>query len=101
LTFITVLGNASTQNVTVRNNAPAGGGSTGPLTVGISGVTGGVSFTVSGNTCPAAGLAPGATCTVTVRFQASGLLHAGTGTLNVSDTEPASGTVSLGGLNLF
>jgi hypothetical protein len=101
LTFITVLGLPSTQTVTVRNNAPAGGGSTGPLTVGISGVTGGVSLTVSSNNCPAGGLAPGASCTIGVRFQASGLLHSGTGTLNVSDTEPASGTVSLSGLNLF
>jgi hypothetical protein len=101
LTFITLGGIAQTQNVTVRNNAPVGGGSTGPLTVGISGVTGGVSLTVSGNTCPAGGLAPGASCTVTVRFQASGLLHTGTGTLNVSDTEPASGTVSLSGINVF
>ena len=101
LTFITLGGAAQTQNVTVRNNAPAGGGSTGPLTVGISGVTGGVSLTVSGNNCPAGGLAPGASCTVTVRFQASGFLHSGTGTLNVSDTEPASGTVSLSGINVL
>jgi hypothetical protein len=101
LTFVTVLGNPSTQNVTIRNNAPAGGGSTGPLTVGISGVTGGVSLTVASNNCPAGGLAPGATCTIGVRFQASGVFHSGTGTLNVSDTEPAAATVSLGGLNLF
>jgi hypothetical protein len=101
LTFLTILGLPSTQNVTIRNNAPAGGGSTGPLTVGISGVTGGVSLTISSNNCPAGGLVPGASCTVGVRFQASGLAHAGTGTLNVSDTEPASRTVSLSGLNLF
>ena len=101
LTFVTVGGLPQTQNVTIRNNALAGGGNTGPLTVGISGVTGGVSLTVSGNNCPAAGLAPGASCTVTVRFQASGFLHSGTGTLNVSDTEPASGTVSLSGLNVI
>ena len=101
LTFVTVLGLQSTaQTVTIRNNAPAGGGNTGPLTIGISGITGGVSFTAT-NTCPAGGLAPGASCTVGVRFQASGLLHAGTGTLNVSDTEPAAATVSLSGLNVF
>jgi hypothetical protein len=101
LNFLTILGTPSNQNVTIRNNAPAGGGNTGPLTVGISGVTGGVSLTVFANTCPAGGLAPGASCTVTVRFQASGLFHGGTGTLTVSDTEPASATVALSGLNLF
>jgi len=101
LNFLTAAGIPVTQNVTVRNNAPAGGGNTGPLTIGISNVTNGVSLTVSNNTCPAGGLAPGASCTVTVRFQATGLLHAGTGTLTVSDTEPASATVALSGLNLI
>jgi hypothetical protein len=102
LNFLTMGGAVSgTQNVTVRNNGAAGSGSTGPLTVTITGVSGNVSFTVFSNNCPAAGLVPGATCTIGVRFQGLSAFAFGTGTLSITDTEPAAATVTLNGLRIF
>ncbi|MGE3621924.1 MAG: choice-of-anchor D domain-containing protein [Acidimicrobiia bacterium] len=55
------------QVVTVRNAGPAGAG---PLTVAAVGVVGpnAGDFAVTADGCTGAALAPGATCTVTVRF---------------------------------
>ena len=103
LTFLTIFGSGfgAAQNVTVRNNGPAGSGLTGPISVSITGATNGVIFQVSSNNCPAAGLAPGASCTIGVQFRSPTPLNAGTATLNITDTEPAAVTVSLSGLRLL
>jgi hypothetical protein len=102
LNFVTLgTGFSAVQNVTVSNAAPAGSGSTGPITVSITGTTNGVDFQVASNNCPAGGLAPGASCQIGVRFRSPRPLTMGTATLNITDTEPATVTVSLTGLRLF
>jgi hypothetical protein len=95
------------QTVTVTNNAAVAGGATGAITVSQpTGVTNGVTFQVA---APIAGtncltnpnLNPGQSCTFRVRFQSPTPLTAGTGTVNVSDTEPAVVPVALNGTRLF
>jgi hypothetical protein len=96
------------QTVTVTNNATSGG--TGPVSVAVTNVTNGVNFNVrgpaSGNNCLVApfstiGLTPGQSCTFRVRFQSPNAGTTGTGTLNVSDTEPAVVPVALSGTRFF
>jgi hypothetical protein len=101
LSFLTFIGGnfGNPQPVTVRNTATAGG--TGPITVSITGATNGVVFQVSSNNCPAGGLAPGASCTIGVRFRSPTAGTQGTATLNITDTEPATETVSLSGTRFF
>jgi hypothetical protein len=60
-----------------------------------------VVFQVSSNNCPAGGLAPGASCTIGVRFRSPTAGTQGTATLNVTDTEPVTETVSLSGTRFF
>ena len=101
LTFLTLNANLSLpQTVTVTNVGPAG--ATGPISVAVTGNTNGVVFTTSSN-CPAAGPAPNASCSITVRFRSPTAFTLGTATLTVSDTEPgpATGTVALTGFRLF
>jgi hypothetical protein len=95
------------QTVTVTNNAAAGGGATGAIAVSQPmNVTNGVTFQVA---APTAGtncltnptLNPGQSCTFRVRFQSPTPLTAGTGTVNVSDPEPAVVPVALNGTRIF
>ncbi|PYX40900.1 MAG: hypothetical protein DMG81_04980, partial [Acidobacteria bacterium] len=104
LSFTTLFGGnfGAAQNVTVRNvgTTPLAG----PITTSITDVTNGVIFQVQSTTCPTSAvtsLAPNATCNVAVRFRSPTILTQGTGTLNVSDNEPATVKVSLAGIRLF
>jgi hypothetical protein len=110
LNFLVLFGGGFSpyQTVTVTNNGAAG--TTGPISAALTGVTNGVNFQVAapatGNNCLAApfstvGLNPGASCTFRVRFQSPTPLTLGTGTVNVSDTEPAVVPVALTGIRLF
>jgi hypothetical protein len=104
LSFTTLVGGnfGAAQNVTVRNvgATPLAG----PITTSITDVTNGVIFQVQSSTCPTSGassLAPNGTCTVAVRFRSPTPFNQGTGTLNISDTEPATVKVSLTGTRVF
>jgi len=106
LTFLTLSGGnfGATQTVTVTNFGP--GAITAPITTSITNVTNGVIFEVQNatSTCPktaTGSLAQGATCLIRVRFRSPTALTQGTGTLNISDTEPATVTVGLIGTRLF
>jgi hypothetical protein len=103
LNFLTVGGGFSNyQTVTVSNAAGNGGGSTGAISAAITGVTNGVTFQLAaptgGTNCLThPSLNPGQSCSVRVRFQSPSAFTAGTATLNVSDTEPATVPVTLNG----
>jgi hypothetical protein len=104
LTFFTVGGGFSGyQTLTVSNAAGNGGGSTGAISLALTGVTNGVTFQLAaptgGTNCLAhPSLNPGQSCSVRVRFSSPTAFTAGTATLNVSDTEPATVPVTLNGL---
>jgi Abnormal spindle-like microcephaly-assoc'd, ASPM-SPD-2-Hydin len=99
LAFLTLNANLSLpQTVTVTNVGP---GVTGAISFPVTGNTNGVVFTATSTTCTA-GLAPNASCTISVRFRSPTIFTLGTATLTVSDpTEPAAGTVALTGFRLF
>jgi len=104
LNFVVLVGNGftATQNVTVTNVGP--GTLVGPITSTITNVTNGVTFQVQSTTCPtsaATSLAQGANCVLRVRFASPTAFTAATGTLNVTDSEPATLTVGLNGARLF
>ena len=106
LTFLTLSGGnfGATQTVTVTNFGP--GAITGPITTSITNVTNGVIFEVQNatSTCPktaTGSLAQGATCLIRIRFRSPTALTQGAGTLNITDTEPATVTVGLTGTRLF
>jgi len=102
LLFLTMGPNFSaTQTVTVTNAATAGGGTTGAITAALSGVTGTGTFQIASTTCTAAGLNPGASCQIRVRYASPNAFSAGSATLTVSDTEPATASVALVGARLF
>jgi hypothetical protein len=96
--------NSGTGTVTLTNTAPAGGAAVSVANVTVSSGTGGGLLTwffnlvATGNTCAAANLAPGASCTVGVRFtnvtSAKGVDRAGTITFTDNATgSPQSGTL--------
>jgi hypothetical protein len=94
-------GLSQVQNVTVRNAASAGSGSTGPISATITGGSNGGIFSIASNNCPATGLLPGQSCQIGVQFRSSRPFSLSTATLNVSDTEPATVSVGLTGLRVF
>jgi hypothetical protein len=102
LTFLTFGPGLSTvQNVTVTNHWTA---ATGPISAAISGSSSG-DFIISAATCGAT-LAPGASCTISVRFHSptATFVTANTATLTVTDTDSTgseASTVSLTGYRLF
>jgi Ca2+-binding RTX toxin-like protein len=87
-------GNGVTANLTVRNTGPAGSLLAVSSTQVIAGVTSGNNqFTVNSNNCPtAATLASNATCTIVVRFRASGSAGARNATLRLNSNAPTTPT---------
>jgi hypothetical protein len=82
---------AASQSFTLANS---GGRATGPLTVTLKGAA---AFTTTGDTCTGTSLAPGVSCTVTVRFGPTSL-GAVTATLTAASKTPAvSATAGLTG----
>jgi hypothetical protein len=102
LTFVTIgPGLSAAQTITVTNHWTA---ATGPISSAISGPNA-ADFTISGTTCGAS-LAPGASCTVSVRFHSpiGTFLTPNTATLTISDNDPTGSealTVALTGYRLF
>ncbi len=74
---------ATFQTVTVTSNGAA------PLVIGAVNLTGASDFTLSSNTCANTTRAPGATCQVTIRFQATAR-STRTSTLNITSNAPGS-----------
>ena len=102
LNFLTLgSGFSAAQTVTVSNPGP--GSIPGPFGASIANVTNGVTFQIQSNTCPttASGLTAGANCQIRVRFQSPTPLTIGTGTLNITEGEPATVLVGLTGTRLF
>lgn len=101
LVFVTLSqGFSGTQTVTVTNTSTTANDRISGITAAISGLTNGVTFQVASNNCPA-NLNPGASCQVRVRFRSPTPFTLGTGTLTISDSEPASGAVTLLGVRFF
>jgi len=88
------LGAVSSVDFTVKNT---GGATSSSISAMVSDVA---SYTVTGGTCINAQLAPGATCTVTVRFNPTGQAGAKPATLTVTATQGGSPTSSLTGTAL-
>ena len=98
LAFVSIGGGFSAaQTVTLGNVGPGAIGLNAPT---ITNVINGVTFNILSNNCPAS-LNPGANCQIRVRFSAPTPFTVGTGSLNVSDNEPATVTVGLTGIRLF
>jgi len=98
LGFVTIGGGFSTAaTVTVGNVGPGAIALNAPT---ITNVTNGVTFNILSNNCPAS-LNAGANCQIRVRFSSPTAFTVGTGSLNISDNEPATVTVGLTGLRLF
>jgi len=102
LTFVTIgPGLSAAQTITVTNHWTA---ATGPISSAISGPNA-ADFTISGSTCGVS-LAPGASCTVSVRFHSptGTFLTANTATLTITDSDPTGSealTIALTGYRLF
>jgi hypothetical protein len=102
LTFVTIgPGTSAAQTITITNRWTT---ATGPMSSAISGPNAS-DFTISATTCGAS-LAPGASCTVSVRFHSPtpGFLNANTATLTITDNDPAgseTANVGLTGYRLF
>src|SRR4029077_7160842 len=102
LTFVTIgPGLSAAQTITVTNHWTA---ATGPISSAISGPNA-ADFTISGSTCGLS-LAPGASCTVSVRFHSptGTFLTANTATLTITDSDPTGSealTIALTGYRLF
>jgi len=99
-------GFSAAQTVTVTNSGNAASGPTGPISFAVTGTTGGVVFTAasgstSGCVSGTTNLAPGASCTISVRFRSPTRFSIGFATLSITDTEPATATVGLAGVRLF